>query len=113
MNFGYQIAILLGIALAAPAFAQKPSDDHSAHRVGGAAKAPSPTEGEVRKVDKAANKVTLKHGPIPNIGMPAMTMVFQARDPKMLEKLKTGDKVRFTAEKIGEQYVVTAMEQRK
>jgi Cu/Ag efflux protein CusF len=113
MNFGYQIAILLGITLAAPAFAQKPSDGHSAHRAGSAPKAPSPTEGEVRKVDKAANKVTLKHGPIPSIDMPAMTMVFQAKDPKMLEKLKAGDKVRFTAEKIAGQYVATTVEQRQ
>jgi Cu/Ag efflux protein CusF len=69
--------------------------------------------GEVRKVDKAANKVTLKHGPIPNIDMPAMTMVFQVKDPKMLDQVKTGDKIRFTAEKIGGQYTVTTVEPAK
>ena len=67
-------------------------------------------EGEVRKVDKAANKVTLKHGPIPNIDMPAMTMVFVAKDPAMLERVKAGDKVRFEAQKLGNTYTVTRIE---
>ena len=68
------------------------------------------TDGEVRKVDKAANKVTLKHGPIPNIDMPAMTMVFKAKDPAMLAGLKAGDKVRFEAQKVGDVYTVTRIE---
>jgi Cu/Ag efflux protein CusF len=59
------------------------------------------TEGEVRKVDKDAGKITLKHGSIPNLDMPAMTMVFRVRDASMLDKVKPGDKVRFGAEKIG------------
>jgi len=113
MKVGFQIAALFGFALAAPAIAQKPADDHSAHHAGTQAKSPTPTEGEVRKVDKAANKVTLKHGPIPNIDMPAMTMVFVVKDPAMLAKLKAGDKVKFTAEKIGGQYIVTMVEQRQ
>jgi Cu/Ag efflux protein CusF len=68
------------------------------------------TDGEVRKVDKAANKVTLKHGPIPNIDMPAMTMVFKAKDPAMLAGLKAGDKVKFEAQKLGDVYTVTRIE---
>jgi Cu(I)/Ag(I) efflux system protein CusF len=68
------------------------------------------TDGEVRKVDKAANKVTLKHGPIPNIDMPAMTMVFKAKDPAMLAGLKAGDKVKFEAQKVGDVYTVTRIE---
>jgi Cu(I)/Ag(I) efflux system protein CusF len=55
------------------------------------------TEGEVRKVDTENHKITLKHGEIKNLDMPAMTMVFQVADPKMLDKLKAGDKVRFKA----------------
>jgi Cu(I)/Ag(I) efflux system periplasmic protein CusF len=61
-------------------------------------------------VDKAANKVTLKHGPIPNIDMPAMTMVFKAKDPAMLAGLKAGDKVKFEAQKVGDVYTVTRIE---
>jgi Cu/Ag efflux protein CusF len=59
------------------------------------------TEGEVRKVDKEQGKVTLRHGPIANLEMPAMTMVFKVADPQMLDRLKEGDKVRFSAERIG------------
>jgi Cu/Ag efflux protein CusF len=65
------------------------------------------SEGEVRKVDKDAKKITLKHGPIANLDMPAMTMVFQVKDPAMLEQAKAGDKVRFRAEKAGGAYVLT------
>jgi Cu/Ag efflux protein CusF len=68
------------------------------------------TEGEVRKVDKAAGKITLKHGEIKNLEMPPMTMVFTAKDRTLLDKVKTGDKVRFQAEKEGTQFVVTALE---
>ena len=66
--------------------------------------------GEVRKVDKAAGKITLKHGDIKNLDMPAMTMVFQVRDPGLLDRVKPGDKVRFYAESRDGAIVVTAME---
>src|SRR5574341_1894101 len=78
-----------------------------------AALAAEPTEGEVRKVDKDAKKITLKHGPIQNLDMPAMTMVFQVKDPAMLEKVKAGDKVKFTAEKLGGAFTVTKIEPAK
>lgn len=68
------------------------------------------SEGEVRRVNKETGKVTLKHGPLDNLGMPPMTMVFQTRDPALLEGLKVGDKVRFTAEKNGSAYTVTRIE---
>ena len=71
------------------------------------------TDGEVRKVDKDACKVTLKHGPIENLGMPGMTMVFRATNPAMLDKLKPGDKVRFAADKAGDVYTVTRIEPAK
>lgn len=68
------------------------------------------TDGDVRKVDKAAGTILLKHGPIANLDMPAMSMVFRAKDPAMLDQVKPGDKVRFAAEKIGGQYTVTRIE---
>jgi Cu/Ag efflux protein CusF len=67
-------------------------------------------QAEVRKVDKEAKKITLKHGPIPNLDMPAMTMVFRVQDPAMLEQVKAGDKVRFAAENIKGQITVTRIE---
>ena len=67
-------------------------------------------EAEVRKVDKDAKKITLKHGPIKNLDMPAMTMVFQVKDAALLDKVAAGDKVRFTAEQQQGAYVVTGVE---
>jgi Cu(I)/Ag(I) efflux system protein CusF len=67
------------------------------------------TDGEVRKVDKEAGKVTLKHGPIANLEMPPMTMVFRVKEPAMLERMKQGDKVKFKAEKVQGAYTVTEL----
>lgn len=64
----------------------------------------------MRKVDKDAQKLTLRHGPIDNLGMPGMTMVFQVQDPAVLDRVKAGDKVRFAADKIGGTFTVTRIE---
>ena len=65
------------------------------------------TEGEVRKVDTEQGKVTLKHGPIENLGMAPMTMIFRASDPAMLTKLKVGDKVKFKADRLNGAITIT------
>jgi Cu(I)/Ag(I) efflux system periplasmic protein CusF len=67
-------------------------------------------EAEVRKIDKESKKVTLKHGAIKNLDMPAMTMVFNVNDPKLLEKLQAGDKVRFSATNEGGKFTVTEIQ---
>ena len=60
----------------------------------------SMVNGEVKKIDEAAGKITLKHGPIKNLGMDeGMTMVFRVQDPAMLKQVKVGDKVQFEAER--------------
>jgi Cu(I)/Ag(I) efflux system periplasmic protein CusF len=89
-----------------------PATDHSSHHPAAAASAPAAplSEGEVRKVDRSLGKVTLRHGPLVNLDMPGMTMVFTAVDKKILEGLKEGDKVRFTADKQNGAYVVTAIQ---
>jgi len=69
--------------------------------------------GEVRKVDKAAGKITIKHGPLSNIGMDAMTMVFRVKDPAMLEQVNAGDRIRFIAEQPNGQLTVTRMEKQQ
>ena len=71
------------------------------------------SDGEVRKVDKDAKKITIKHGPIANLDMPPMTMVFQVKDPALLEKVKAGDKIRFRAQKAGGAYTATHIEPAK
>ncbi len=96
-------AVLISLFCALPALA----DDKHDHGAG------ATSEGEVRKVDKDAKKITIKHGPLENLEMPAMTMVFQVKDPAMLDRVKAGDKVKFTAEKVGGAFTVTRIEQAK
>jgi len=114
-------SFLAAVVLAATgtgALAQQPAaSDHSAHHGSAAPATRAPTEatgemaeGEVRRVDKSANKVTLRHGPIKSLDMPAMTMVFLAADPKLLDGVKPGDKVRFAARQDGGSYIVTDLQ---
>ena len=68
------------------------------------------SDGEIKKVDKHAGKLTIMHGELKNLGMPGMTMLFKVKEPSMLDKVKKGDKVRFVAEKTGGAFTVTAIE---
>jgi Cu(I)/Ag(I) efflux system protein CusF len=70
-------------------------------------------EGEVKKIDLDANKVTLKHGEIKNLDMPAMQMAFRVSDPAWLKRLQVGDKVMFTADKVNGQFTVTGIDVKK
>jgi len=112
MKFAYFLAAA-AVALTASAHAQSNASDHASHHPAATASAnaaPTSTDGEVRKVDKDQGKVTLRHGPIENLGMPGMTMVFKAADPKVLDALKPGDRVKFAAENINGALTVTAIE---
>lgn len=71
------------------------------------------TDGEIRKVDMENKKITIKHDEIKNLDMPGMTMVFQVKDAAMLDKVKAGDKVKFSADKIGGAIVVTDIQANK
>ena len=68
------------------------------------------TDAEVRKIDMEAGKLTLKHAQIKNLDMPGMTMVFVVKDKAMLDKLKTGDKVRFKAINDAGKFTVTEIQ---
>ena len=98
-------AIFLAALAAAPVQAQQSAGSHDSHHP-----AAGLADGEVRKVDKDAKKITIKHGPLPKLDMPAMTMVFQVKDPAMLTRVKAGDKVKFEAEKVGGAFTVTRIE---
>jgi Cu/Ag efflux protein CusF len=92
----HRIVVASAATLAAVAFAAAPM-----------------AEGEVRKVDAKAKTITLKHGPIPGVDMGAMTMTFPVKDAALLAKVKAGEKVKFAAEKVGGDIVVTAIEPAK
>ncbi|MES2069292.1 MAG: copper-binding protein [Pseudomonadota bacterium] len=103
---------ILVAALAASAFqlahaAGHQSPDSKATPAAAMVGAADMTDGEVRKIDKGAGKITLKHGEIKNLDMPGMTMVFRVKDAAMLDQLKAGDKVSFRAEKADGAIVVT------
>jgi Cu(I)/Ag(I) efflux system protein CusF len=66
--------------------------------------------GEVKKIDKGAGKMTIQHGPLKNLGMDAMTMVFRVNDQLMLEEVSVGDKIRFIAEEPNGKLTVTRLE---
>lgn len=71
-------------------------------------------DGTITKVDASAGKITIKHGPIKKFDMDdGMTMVFRAQDPAMLQAVKSGDKIKFDAENVNGQFVVTKIEKGK
>lgn len=116
MKFNHVIAaVLLACAFGAQAQASPASGvDHSAHHAPAASSAAAPSsDGEVRKIDKEQGKVTLKHGPIGNLDMPGMTMVFKVADPKMLDTIKEGDKVKFSADRVNGSITVTDIQPAK
>ena len=86
-------ALALGLGLAVSAHAQA-------------------VDGEVKKVDPDAGKITLKHGEIKNLDMPAMQMSFRVSDPNWLKTLQVGDRVKFTADKVGGQFTITTLEKK-
>ncbi|MEY4757236.1 MAG: hypothetical protein RJA34_2134 [Pseudomonadota bacterium] len=97
-------ALILGMALPARGGAQTQIDHASMEASQSAA---SMTDGEVKKVDPANGRITLRHRDIKHLDMPGMTMVFTVADKALLAKLKPGDKVRFMVVDEGGKLVVT------
>ena len=108
-------------ALSSAAFAEaaKAHDHHKAAAGATSATNAMPTvdadmtNAEVRKVDKDAKKITLKHEAIKSLDMPSMTMVFQVKDAALLDKAQAGDKVKVKIIQEGNAYVVTEMQTSK
>lgn len=71
---------------------------------------PQPATGEVTRINSRAKEIVIRHDPIPHLAMGAMTMGFPVKDPAMLDAVKPGDKVRFVAEKVGDEAVITRIE---
>ena len=108
------LALLLSAAALPSAWAASHSGGHGVHGDHGKPTAQAATgdmtDGEVRKVDKEGGKLTLKHGDIKSLYMPAMTMVFTVKDKAMLDKLKAGDKIKFKAINDAGKFTVTEMQ---
>jgi Cu(I)/Ag(I) efflux system protein CusF len=103
------------LALAAPLAARGDDAHHKmdATAAGAPAADAATTAGVVKKVDKDQGKITIQHGPLENLGMPAMTMVFRVKEPEMLDKVTAGDKIQFVADKIDGAFTVTKIEAAK
>ena len=93
------IPLLAALAIATPLYAQPVTPP--------AAQASAMSDGVVRKIDSANGKITLKHGPIVNLDMPGMTMVFRVQPPELLNTVKVGDTVKFHAESVNGTFTVT------
>lgn len=73
----------------------------------------SMSDGQVTKVDAAQNKITVRHGPIKNLDMDSMTMVFRVKDPAMTKQVKAGDKIKFEADRVDGQVTITKIQKSK
>ncbi len=102
-SFTILLILPLSLWLSVRSYAQETAPETNIPSVNTAA---DMTEGEIRKIDKANNKITIKHGEIRNLDMPGMTMVFQVKDPAMLDAVKSGDKVKFRVERSGGTLVI-------
>lgn len=107
--------LLSTTALAFSAFSIKPvfAQMNMDHGKMGMATAPGMTDGEVRKIDKDAGKITIKHGDIKHMDMPGMTMVFVAKDKALLDKTSVGAKIQFMASNENGQMTVTDIQPAK
>jgi Cu(I)/Ag(I) efflux system periplasmic protein CusF len=104
----FAVAMMLG-SFSALAFAgAQPAANASA-----AAPTIAMSNGEVIRIDKQARKIAIKHGPLVNLDMPPMTMVFGVKDAAWLDRLKVGDKIRFVAGKEGTAFVASHLEMAK
>lgn len=104
------LAVTLGAVAPGSVLAR---DDHHGHHGAAADARPAATplaEGTVRKVDKAAARLTIAHGALESLAMPPMTMAFAVRDAGMLDRVAAGDRIRFRAEMIGGVPTVSVLE---
>ena len=107
-------ALLLSLPMTAALMSGASATEHtSATQPATPAKMPDNTSlstGEIKKIDKDTGKITLKHGPLVNLNMPAMTMVFKVQSPQLIDAVKVGDAVKFRAENIQGALTVTKIE---
>ncbi|WP_027864102.1 copper-binding protein [Massilia alkalitolerans] len=106
----HSLAILMAGAAALATAQDHQHAGNGAHEASAPNAAATLTEGEVRKIDKEAGKITLRHGEIRNLNMAAMTMVLRVQDPAMLDQVEVGDKVQFAAERLNGAITIVQMQ---
>lgn len=107
-------ALFAAMIFAAPmAYADESTHNHNHSDASATAGENEMSNGEVKKIDKEAGKITIKHGPLKNVGMSAMTMAFRVKDAAMLNQVKEGDKINFIVEKVNGNLTVTKIEAAK
>lgn len=110
MNRFMQLTLASVLGLAALTAAHADNGQGAKHGAAATSAEADMTDGEVKKVDKDVGKVTIKHGPIVNLDMPNMTMVFRVKDPVMLTQVKEGDKIKFAVDKVNGAFTVVKLE---
>ncbi|WP_439687557.1 Copper-binding protein [Cupriavidus oxalaticus] len=105
-------AIVLALAATPAAFAAGSMDGMDMKPSTGSKQAPRPVAAEIRKIDMKAGKVTLRHGPIENLGMSAMTMAFPVKDPASLKRFKEGESVSVTFDNVNGKPTVVEMQRK-
>jgi Cu(I)/Ag(I) efflux system protein CusF len=103
-----KLALALAMSIAAP-LASAQEHGHGSHGAQPAA-ATGLADAEVKKIDREAGKITLRHGELKNLNMPGMTMVFRVKEASMLDRVKAGDQVKFSADRVNGAITVVQLE---
>ena len=104
------LASIVGLLFAPGGYAADDNSARPATKTKSTESGRAMTAGVVKKVDKAAGKVTIRHEPIEHLGMPKMTMVYRVKDPAMLDRLEPDDKINFIADKVNGAFTVMEFE---
>jgi Cu/Ag efflux protein CusF len=105
------LTLIAGLFLAPQFQALAADHDHNGHAMpAGQAMDTAWADGTIKKINADVGKVTIRHGPLANLDMPAMTMVFRVKDPIWLSQIKPGDRIRFVAERQDGALTVTALQ---
>jgi len=107
------LSIVLAVASTLALAQENSHAGHGSHGAHAGQATPAPvelTDGEVRKIDQEALKITMRHGELKNLGMPAMTMVLRVKDAAMLAQLQVGDKVRFAADRVDGALIIVQLQ---
>jgi len=100
------------VAISTPGLAQTGDAsgmNKDTHSHGASHAATYQAEGTVKKIDAAAGAAMIAHGPVPSLKWPPMTMSFDVRDKKLLQNLKTEQRIRFEFVIEGKRYVITSL----